>query len=72
MKRLLALSALALLLIGQTGCFNWFRNGGSPSASCAPACGPAAGGQFQSQFGGDPYMVSPSIAPGPEVYMPSP
>jgi hypothetical protein len=53
MKRLLILTALALVTVSTTGCFHWFNRG----ASCN-SCGSGAGYA-------DPYSGAPAQLPGP-------
>ena len=59
MKRLIVLSAAAVLMASSGGCHHWFNKGGqcgspAPAPACgAPACG-APGG-----YPADPYMGAP-------------
>jgi hypothetical protein len=74
MKKLLVLTAVAMLVLGTTGCrcFDWCRRGemcgygggcgpcgDTMAPACAPSCAPACG-------------PCGAGAPGPECYSPAP
>ncbi len=64
MKRLLLLLTVAMVTSANVGCFHWRCRLGTPCATCAPAAG--------VPYGGNPYMVPPSVLSGTEVIIPAP
>ncbi|MBI2824240.1 MAG: hypothetical protein HYX69_06100 [Planctomycetia bacterium] len=63
MKRLLILTTAAVLMASSSGCFHWFRRGGSCGQPApAPTCGAPGAVTY-----GDPYMAAPgaTVMPGP-------
>ena len=63
MKRLIVLTAAAILTASSSGCFHWFNRGAScNSPPPQPACGSSAA------YPADPYMGAPGAAVPPGVY----
>lgn len=61
MKRLLILTAAAMLTAGATGCWHWF-NRGAACNTCAPGATTYP----------DAYMAPPSVSPGYDSTLPAP
>ena len=70
MKRLLVLTALAVVTASNSGCWHWFNRGGSCGGAPAPTCGstygPPATTAYEPTYGPPP-MGAPAAMPGPMV-----
>ena len=67
MKRLLILTATAVMTISANGCWHWCNRGGS--CTTQTQCGAP-----QATYSADPYMAPPAattVVPGP-AYVPGP
>lgn len=77
MKKLILLTAVAVLTFGAVGCrtCDWFRRGAPAQAAMMPMASPVYGDPCATTAGPcDPCAPSAPmvVAPGPETYVPAP